>query len=189
VIEGVDRDRLVELLDRPVLEVAPSLLGCRVHTAIDGEVTEIELTEVEAYAGAADPASHTYRGPTARNRSMFGGAGTLYVYRSYGIHWCANVVTGPPGSGEAVLLRGGVPTEGAEVMARRRGRAAPLAIGPGNLCQALAIDARHDGSSVIDGPVRLLPGTPPNGLLTTPRVGISVATEHQWRFVAATPRT
>ena len=180
---------VLELLDRPVLEVAPHLLGWRVRTAIDGEVTEIELTEVEAYAGAADPASHAYRGPTRRNRSMFGGAGTLYVYRSYGVHWCANIVTGPPGSGEAVLLRGGVPTEGADVMIRRRGRAKPLAIGPGNLCRALAIDAGHDGTSVIDGSVRLLPGTPPDRLLATPRVGISVATEHQWRFVSRTPAT
>jgi DNA-3-methyladenine glycosylase len=180
---------LLDLLDRPVLEVAPLLLGWRVRTAIDGEVTEIELTEVEAYAGAADPASHAYRGPTRRNQSMFAGAGTLYVYRSYGVHWCANIVTGPPGSGEAVLLRGGVPTEGAEVMIRRRGRAKPLAIGPGNLCHALAIDAGHDGTSVIDGPVRLLRGTPPHGLLATPRVGISVATEHPWRFVTRPPET
>ncbi len=112
---------VLELLDRPVLEVAPLLLGWRVRTEVDGEVTEIELTEVEAYAGAADPASHAYRGPTRRNRSMFEGAGTLYVYRSYGVHWCVNIVTGPPGSGEAVLLRGGVPTQGADVMIRRRG--------------------------------------------------------------------
>jgi DNA-3-methyladenine glycosylase len=180
---------VLELLDRPVLEVAPHLLGWRVRTEVAGEVTEIELTEVEAYAGAADPASHAYRGPTRRNRSMFGGAGTLYVYRSYGVHWCANVVTGPPGSGEAVLLRGGVPTQGADVMIRRRGRAAPLAIGPGNLCQALGINKSLDGTSVIDGPVRLLPGTPPHRLLATPRVGISVATEHQWRFVTRTLET
>ncbi len=178
---------VLELLDRPVLEVAPSLLGWRIRTEIDAEVTEIELTEVEAYAGAADPASHTYRGQTRRNRSMFGGAGTLYVYRSYGIHWCANIVTGPPGSGEAVLLRGGVATEGTDVMIRRRGRTSPLAVGPGNLCRALAIDSAHDGSSVIDGPVRLLPGTAPPGLFATPRVGISVATENPWRFVATMP--
>jgi DNA-3-methyladenine glycosylase len=179
---------VLELLDRAVLEVAPLLLGWRVRTEVDGEVTELELTEVEAYAGAADPASHAYRGPTKRNRSMFEGAGTLYVYRSYGVHWCANIVTGPPGSGEAVLLRGGVPTQGADVMIRRRGRIAPLAIGPGNLCRALAIDAGHDGTSVLRGPVLLSPGGPPPGVLATPRVGISVATDNPWRFVA-TPRT
>ncbi len=179
---------VLELLDRPVLEVAPLLLGWRLRTEVDGEATEIELCEVEAYAGAADPASHTFRGPTRRNHSMFAGAGTLYVYRSYGVHWCANIVTGSPGSGEAVLLRGGVPTEGAEVMIRRRGRSAPLAIGPGNLCQALAIDAGHDGTSVLDGPVRLSSGTPPALVHATPRVGISVATEHPWRFVTTTPQ-
>ena len=159
---------VLELLNRPVLEVAPLLLGWRLRTEIGGEATEIELSEVEAYAGAADPASHTFRGPTRRNRSMFAGAGTLYVYRSYGVHWCANIVTGPAGSGEAVLLRGGVPTEGVEVMIRRRGRSAPLAIGPGNLCRALAIDAGHDGTSVLNGPVRLLSGTPPALVLATP---------------------
>ena len=179
---------VLELLNRPVLEVAPLLLGWRLRTEVDGEATEIELSEVEAYAGTADPASHTFRGPTKRNSSMFAGAGTLYVYRSYGIHWCANIVTGPPGSGEAVLLRGGVPTEGTEVMIRRRERSAPLATGPGNLCRALAIDAGHDGTSVLDGPVRLLSGTPPARVHATPRVGISVATEHQWRFVTTTPQ-
>ena len=118
---------------------------------------------------------------------MFEGAGTLYVYRSYGVHWCANIVTGPPGSGEAVLFRGGVPLRGADVMIRRRGRTAPLAIGPGNLCHALAIDAGHDGTSVLRGPAALA-GCPSARVLATPRVGISVATDNPWRFVA-TPRT
>lgn len=179
---------LAEHLARDALAVAPSLLGMRLRTEFGGEVVEVEINEVEAYRATEDPASHAYRGPTTRNRSMFKSPGTLYVYRSYGVHWCCNVVTGPIGSGEAVLIRGGVPTLGIEVAARRRGRDTHLSDGPGKLCQAMAITGSHDGSSLLSGPVRLLPGLPKNHKATT-RIGISKAKDHPWRFVAFEPAT
>jgi len=174
----------VSTLDGHVEKAARSILGMRLRTEFQGRVTEILLTEVEAYGGSDDAASHAYRGPTERNRSMFGPPGTLYVYRSYGVHWCANVATGPEGTGRAVLLRGGVPLEGKAVMQKRRGRLDQLADGPGKLAQALGIDAIHDGTSVIDGPVRLLPrlGEVPS-IVATPRIGIAKAKERAWRFV------
>lgn len=165
---------------------ARSLLGRRVRTEIGGEATEIVLTEVEAYGGEDDPASHAFRGLTARNRSMFGPEGTLYVYRSYGIHWCANIVAGPPGTGAAVLLRAGVPTVGESIMVRRRGRSDHLCDGPGKLCQALGVTGDLDGSSTREGPVRLLDRGDVGGtVLALPRVGISRATDRRWRFVLA----
>ena len=177
---GVD---LAAFLSGAVLDVAPAMLGMRLRTTFGGEVTEVVLDEVEAYAGADDPASHAYRGRTRRNGSMFGLPGTLYVYRSYGLHWCANVVTGPEGLPHAVLLRGGRPSRGEEVMARRRGRTAGLADGPGKLTQALGIDGTLDGTSVVDGPVRLLPATEdPGAVDATVRIGITKAAELPWRY-------
>jgi DNA-3-methyladenine glycosylase len=169
-----------------VFAVAQRLLGCRIRSAFGGRVTEVMLTEVEAYAGADDPASHAYRGRTVRNAAMFGPAGTLYVYRSYGIHWCMNIVVGEEDLPHAVLLRGGEITEGRGTIERRRRRRDHLTNGPGKLCEALGVTGDHDGSSVIDGPVRLLPGSLPAGrpILATPRVGISKAAEEPWRFVA-----
>jgi DNA-3-methyladenine glycosylase len=165
-------------------EVAPRLLGCRVRTRFDGIVTEVELTEVEAYAGPDDPASHAYRGRTARNGAMFEEAGTLYVYRSYGIHWCMNIVTGAIGVPHAVLLRGGVPTVGREAMERRRGRPDHIADGPGKLTEALGVTGAYDGTSVVSGPVRLLPARRvPSRIAATPRVGISRAVDEPWRWV------
>jgi DNA-3-methyladenine glycosylase len=182
----VTPEELRALLAGDVLDAARGLLGARVRTAFGAGVTEVMLTEVEAYAGELDPASHSHRGPTTRNRAMFAAPGTLYVYRSYGIHWCMNVVVREEGVGHAVLLRGGRPTAGAEVMAQRRGRSDHLADGPGKLCQALGVTGDHDGSSVFDGPVRLLPGELPAGttLEATPRVGVSRATDRPWRFRA-----
>ena len=171
-------------LEGHVEKVARFLLGMRLRTEFDGRVTEILLTEVEAYGGSDDAASHAYRGPNGRNGSMFGPPGTLYVYRSYGVHWCANIAAGPEGNGRAVLLRGGVPLEGESVMAQRRGRTDRLVDGPGKLAQALGIDGDHDGTSVIDGPVRLLAGRGAvPGIVAPPRVGISKARERLWRFV------
>ena len=174
------------LLAGDAVEVASGLLGCRLVTEFNGLSTIVIIDEVEAYGGADDPASHAYRGPTDRNRSMFGEAGTLYVYRSYGVHWCANVVTGPRDQPSAVLLRSGTPIVGEETMERRRGRCDHLADGPGKLCAALGITGRHDGTSAIDGPVRLIAGTLPPGatIEAGPRVGISKAVERPWRFVA-----
>lgn len=160
------------------------LLGWRIESRFGGETTEVVLTEVEAYGGSSDPASHAYRGRTKRNASMFSGAGVLYVYRSYGIHWCANAVTGPAGEGGAVLLRAGEPAKGRRAMEARRGRTDHLVDGPGKLCQAMGIDGAHDGTSLLDGPIRLLPpaGKVGGEVLTTPRIGISKATDRLWRF-------
>jgi DNA-3-methyladenine glycosylase len=192
-VTGTDADAagqpesLDAILAGPVFEVAERMLGCRVRTAFDGETVEVVLNEVEAYAGADDPASHAYRGKTARNASMFGPTGTLYVYRSYGIHWCMNVVVGGEGLPHAVLLRGGDVVTGRTVAERRRGRPQHLADGPGKLCQALAVTGDHDGTSVFDGPVRILPGAAPRAITRTPRVGISVAVDRPWRYVAGDP--
>ena len=177
---------LLRLLGGDVLEVAPRLLGWRLATAVDGVATEIVITEVEAYAGAEDPASHAYRGPTPRNTAMYEVAGTLYVYRSYGIHWCANVVTGPVGEASAVLIRGGRPIVGIDRMKERRGRSDHLTDGPGKVCAALGISGADNGSSLVDGPVRLSLGTRAGGFAIDrlPRVGVSRAAKRRWRFVA-----
>lgn len=174
------------LLTGDVVNVARGLLGCRLVTDVDGKTTEIIIDEVEAYGGSDDPASHAYRGRTKRNDSMFRRSGTLYVYRSYGVHWCANVVTGPAGEPSAVLLRGGVPVAGFKMMEHRRGRTDHLTDGPGKLCSALGITGEHDGTSVIDGPVRLIRAVSPAGAMTEEgrRVGITKATDRPWRFVA-----
>jgi len=163
-------------------EVAPRLLGMVLTTTSGGAKTSVEISETEAYLHD-DPASHAFRGPTPRNAPMFGAPGGVYVYRSYGIHWCANIVTGPAGSGEAVLIRGGEPIEGRAVMIRRRGRADHLTDGPGKLCQAMAIDGSFSGSML--GERLELSGRPGSTDWTvTPRVGISVAIDRPLRFVA-----
>lgn len=177
------------LLAGDPVSVAPELLGMRVRTRFGGELTEVVLFEVEAYAGPGDPASHSAVGPTPRNRPMWGPPGTLYVYRSYGLHWCMNVVTGPEGVPGAVLLRGGAAVAGVEVMARRRGRPDHLADGPGKLCAALGVTGGENGTSVLAGPVRLLArrGRAPDHV-ATPRIGITRATDRPWRFVAVAAR-
>ncbi|MDE0369634.1 MAG: DNA-3-methyladenine glycosylase [bacterium] len=171
-------------LSGPVDHVARRLLGHRLITDFGGR-TAVVIEEVEAYGGAGDPASHAYRGRTVRNASMFGPAGTLYVYRSYGVHWCANVVTGPEGTGQAVLIRGGRVVEGMDLVLARRGRRDHLTDGPGKLAQALGITGDHDGTSVLAGPVRLEEGPAPDPALVrrTPRIGISREAERPWRFV------
>lgn len=173
-------------LSGPVEQVARRLLGHRLITDFGGRAAVV-IEEVEAYGGAGDPASHAYRGRTVRNASMFGPAGTLYVYRSYGVHWCANVVTGPEGEGEAVLIRGGRVVEGMELVLARRGRRDHLTDGPGKLAQALGITGDHDGTSVLAGPVRLEAGHAPDPALIvrTPRIGISREAERPWRFAVA----
>ena len=155
--------------DRPALEVAPALLGCVLeHRTPDG-VVSVALTEVEAYAGAVDPASHAYRGRTRRNAVMFGPPGHAYVYFTYGMHFCVNLVCLPAGTAEAVLLRAGAVIDGLPLARRRRvtSRAdTDLARGPALLCQALAIDRAQDGADVCDpaSPLRILSasaGPPP----------------------------
>jgi DNA-3-methyladenine glycosylase len=148
------------------------------------------IVEVEAYAGAADPASHAFRGRTARNATMFGPPGHLYVYFTYGMHFCANVVCGPDGEASAVLLRGLTAVAGLDEMRAARGpaarRDADLCSGPGKLCQALGLDRTFDGADLVTGDrgVEVLDdGTlPPAAPALSGRVGLSVAAEVPWRF-------
>ena len=148
-------------------------------------MTEVSVTEVEAYT-PDDPASHAFNGVRPRNAAMFGPPGTLYIYRSYGVHWCANIVCGDVDTGAAVLIRGGVPVSGIEHMVRRRGRASQLLNGPGKLTQALDIDISHNGLDLfeVESPIQLTPGEAPRAILATPRIGISKAIERPWRFVS-----
>ena len=169
-----------EFFARSVHEVAPELIG--VTLLVDGVGGPI--VEVEAY-DEDDPASHGFRGRTARNAVMFGPAGFAYVYRSYGIHWCLNFVCGEPGRAEAVLIRALEPTHGLDVMRRRRGADGPrsLASGPGKLCQALGVTRAHYGLPLDEPPFELLarPTTTPP-IATGPRIGITQATELPWRY-------
>jgi len=152
------------------------------------------IVEVEAYGGPPggpwpDPASHSYRGPTARNAVMFGPPGRLYTYRSHGIHVCANISCGPDGAAAAVLLRAAVIETGEHTATSRRGAAVPpvaLARGPGNLCAALGIGMEHNGADVFapGSPVRLTLADPP-APLSGPRVGVSRAADRRWRFWVA----
>jgi DNA-3-methyladenine glycosylase len=169
------------LLERPVLEVAPLLLGAVLR---NGDVA-CRLTEVEAYDGANDPGSHAYRGPTPRNAVMFGPAGQLYVYFTYGMHWCANVVCGPEGSASAVLLRAGEIVDGVETARSRRPAARvdrDLARGPARLCQALEIGRAENGHDLTVAPLTLDPRAPARDVRASPRVGLREAADRPWRF-------
>lgn len=173
-------------LSADVVEAAQQILGWRLSTAFGGDLTEVVIVETEAYRGADDPASHAFRGRTSRNASMYGEPGTLYVYRSYGIHWCANIVIGSAGEASAVLVRCGVPVAGVERMQQRRERMDHLADGPGKLCAALAITGDCDGTSLEHGPVRLTPSrtSEPIDIEASPRIGIRRAVDRPWRFIA-----
>ena len=164
---------------RPVHEVAPELIGATL--LLDGVGGRI--VEVEAY-DQDDPASHSFRGRTARTASMFGPAGHAYVYRSYGIHWCLNLVCGVEGRAEAALVRALEPTHGLEAMRERRGLEAPRALcsGPGKLCQALGITRVHDGLSLDEPPFELLARESEPPLAVGPRIGITRAVEQPWRY-------
>lgn len=181
-------DRLRRILRGPPEEAAPHLLGADVVSTVDGEEVRVRINEVEAYKGGDDPASHAFGGRTNRNASMFEEPGTLYVYRSYGIHNCANSAAGPEGVGWGILIRGGEVLNGDRTVVRRRGRADDLANGPGKLCQALGIEITHNGVDLLDATsvIRLEEGSRPEHIMATPRVGISRAQERHWRFVVAT---
>jgi DNA-3-methyladenine glycosylase len=171
-------------LAEDILEVAGALLGWQLVSDVDGDRVVADVVEVEAYAGETDPASHAFRGRTPRNGSMFGPPGTLYVYRSYGIHWCMNVVGGETGLARAVLLRGAEIVEGVDIAVRRRGRSDHLADGPGKLTQALGVTGALDGHGLSRQPLRLLePRRSVRSVTTGPRVGISKAADRPWRFV------
>ena len=171
---------LGSLLERPVLEVAPLLLGA---TLRHGDVA-VRLTEVEAYDGANDPGSHAHRGRTPRNAVMFGPAGHLYVYFTYGMHHCCNVVCGPEGVAAAVLLRAGQVVDGLETARARRPRSTDrdLARGPARLCRALGIDLDQNGEPLDTPPLALRPGTAPEVVSSGPRVGLRGAPDRAWRF-------
>jgi DNA-3-methyladenine glycosylase len=180
--------------------VAPDLLGCVFSASSPAGLVAVRLVEVEAYEGLADPASHAFRGQTARNSVMFGAPGHLYVYFTYGMHFCANLVCQPAGRAEAVLLRAGQVVEGLELAASRRaggnGRvmsAQNLARGPARLCQALGIDRTLDGADVCVPGSPLGIGPAPDqaamGTISTgPRVGVSQAANRPWRYWLAGDR-
>ncbi|HSK17025.1 MAG TPA: DNA-3-methyladenine glycosylase [Gaiellaceae bacterium] len=170
---------------RSVHEVAPALVGCTL--LVDGAGGRI--VEVEAY-DAEDPASHGYRGPTIRNRSMFGPPGHAYVYRSYGIHWCLNLVCGDDGVAEAVLVRALEPTCDVERMRVRRGMADDrlLCAGPGRLCSALAVSGDHDGQPLDAAPFELLARDAAVEVARGPRIGLTRAAQEPWRYCLAGSR-
>ena len=174
LIAGID-------FTKPPQEVAKALLGATL--LVDGVGGRI--VEAEAYDGE-DPASHSFGGATRRNASMFGEPGRAYVYRSHGLHWCLNVVCGPAGRGEAVLIRALEPTHGLEAMRKRRGKreAKDLCSGPGKLCQALGVDDRLDGADLGRAPFEWIAGGV-GEIVACPRVGISKGVDSPWRFVEA----
>ncbi|HEV2086670.1 MAG TPA: DNA-3-methyladenine glycosylase [Cryptosporangiaceae bacterium] len=176
---------LPRLLAGPAPDAARGLLG----TLVRANGVTVRLAESEAYLGTGeDPASHAHRGPTPRTTVMFGPPGGLYVYFSYGMHWCANVVCGPEGMASAVLLRAGEVVEGIRLARERRGAAVDrdLARGPARLAQALGLDGTATGTSVLDGqgPVVVVPGEPvePGQVRSGPRVGVATAADLPWRF-------
>jgi DNA-3-methyladenine glycosylase len=171
-----------EFFDRIVHEVAPELIG--VMLLVDGVGGRI--VEVEAY-DREDPASHAYRGRTARNASMFGQPGHAYVYRSYGSHWCLNFVCN---SASAALVRALEPTRGRDEMRSRRGLDDPrlLCSGPGRLCQALGITGEHDGLPLDTAPFELSASPSPVEVAVGKRIGITRAAERPWRYGLAGSR-
>jgi DNA-3-methyladenine glycosylase len=168
-----------EFFARSVHEVAPELIGATL--SVDGVGGTI--VEVEAY-DQDDPASHGFRGPTPRTTSMFGPPGHAYVYRSYGIHWCLNLVCAPEGRAEAALVRALEPTLGLEAMRERRGveAARSLCSGPGKLCQALGVTQACDGLVLDAPPFELVARESEPSLVVGPRIGITRAVEQPWRY-------
>ncbi len=161
--------------------VAPELLGWELR---HGEVA-VTIVETEAYLGRRDPASHAYSGPTRRNQSMFGESGCCYIYFSYGMHLCCNVVAHLEGEAGGILLRAGTVTDGHRIASLRRGRERDLANGPGRLGQALGLDLSLDGTCLLEGPLRLTPSQVPvevERIQRGPRVGISKAVDLPLRF-------
>ena len=177
------------VLARDPRDVAPELLGkVLVHDSPEGRRSG-RIVEVEAYCGPIDAGAHTYRGRTARNATMFGPAGLLYVYFTYGMHWCVNVVCGDEDEGVAVLVRALDPLEGIDAMRAARGPAArrdrDLCSGPAKLAQALGLHGDHDGVDLLaGGPVGLFDdGTPPpDAPVQATRIGLSAGAEHPWRW-------
>jgi DNA-3-methyladenine glycosylase len=164
--------------------LAPDLLGCALVLRVGGFTLALRLVEVEAYLGdGRDPASHAHRGMTARNREMFETPGHLYVYFTYGMHYCSNVVAERKGVAGAVLLRAGEALLGAELMGARRGRrGAEIANGPAKLCQALSLDLRHNGLDLTRDELGIWPYEPPRRVATSRRIGVREGQELRLRF-------
>lgn len=187
---------VAEVLTRDSLQAAPALLGAIVTTTLPEGTVSVRLTEVEAYRGEADPGSHAFRGRTARNASMFEAGGIIYVYFTYGMHHCVNVVTGPEGLSRAVLMRGGEVAAGVELARRRRPAARndrDLARGPARLCAALGLDRSDDGTALGGPGSRISLALPEPGLnpeaariRTGPRTGVAGpggdGEAYPWRF-------
>jgi DNA-3-methyladenine glycosylase len=178
-----------EQLSAPALRIAPRLIGAVVVSRVDGLEVAVRLTEVEAYEGTDDPASHAYRGPTPRTAVMFGPPGYLYCYFTYGMHWCANIVCDGDGRASAVLLRAGEIVRGGEIARARRPaarHAQELARGPARLATCLGLGAATDGLDLLDpqSQVQLesMPARRRPRVVSGPRVGIVRATERPWRF-------
>jgi DNA-3-methyladenine glycosylase len=174
-----------DLFARSVHEVAPELIGATLLVdGVGGRIVEVEAYDRE------DPASHGYRGRTARNASMFGPPGHAYVYRSYGIHWCLNLVCEDVGVANAILLRALEPTHGLDAMGGRRGVEDPrlLCSGPGRVCQALGVTGEHDGLPLDRPPFELLERDRPVEVLTGPRIGITRAADLLWRYTESGSR-
>jgi len=168
-----------EFFSRPVHEVAPELIGATLlFDGVGGTIVEVEAYDQD------DPASHGFRGRTARTASMFGPAGVAYVYRSYGIHWCLNLVCADAGRAEAALVRALEPIRGLETMRERRGVDAEreLCSGPGKVCQALGISRVHDGLALDEPPFELFARDAEPPLVVGPRIGITRAVDHPWRY-------
>ncbi|HVF19284.1 MAG TPA: DNA-3-methyladenine glycosylase [Mycobacteriales bacterium] len=173
--------------DRPVLEVAPDLLGRHLRSRTADGTVVVRIVEVEAYRGADDPGSHAFRGQTPRNATMFGPPGHAYVYFTYGMHWCLNVVCGPAGEASAVLIRAGSVVTGADVATARRpaSSARDLARGPARLTRALGIDGTWDGTDLVRGVLTVHIGetTRRAAVSVGPRVGVSgPGAATPWRF-------
>ena len=176
-------------LTGPAVEIAPRLLGAVLASGFGADIVQVRLTEVEAYEGMQDAASHAYRGRTPRTAVMFGPPGHLYCYFTYGMHWCANIVCGTDGVAAAVLLRAGEVVGGLELARRRRPAArrdVDLARGPARLASCLDLGRERNGVDLLaaDSPVRLttLPDRTVEEVATGPRVGITAAADRPWRF-------
>lgn len=177
--------QLLVILQEDVVTVARRLLGCELVRDLDGQEIRVRIVETEAYH-QTDAASHSYKGRTPRTDVMFGPAGHLYVYFTYGMHHCMNIVTGAVDEGSAVLIRAVQPLAGEEILARRRrGRKGrDLTNGPAKLCQALAVDRAMNGHNVESPPLRLVvrPKLSDGLIVATTRVGISKERDKPWRF-------
>jgi DNA-3-methyladenine glycosylase len=175
----------LDFLNGPVVEIAPRLLGCSLELTINGSVIRARIVETEAY-DESDAASHSYKHKTERTRVMFGPAGHLYVYFTYGMHYCCNIVVGPEGYGAAVLIRAVEPLEGEDIMALGRPNhpGHDLTNGPAKLCQAFGIDKALNGHDLRQEPLKLIaePALPATQIIQTTRVGINQAKDIKWRF-------